>query len=55
MDLAHLRATQTPIKESARREPEAALVTLNAERQTLARGVPVSIDVGNRMSAQALG
>jgi len=53
MDREQLRATQEPLKESYRREPERALVTLRASG-TLGEGVTCSVGTGRALAEAGL-
>jgi uncharacterized OsmC-like protein len=49
MDRAQLRATQQPIKDRYRREPEAALVTLHADGQLDGSEISCSVATGQAL------
>jgi uncharacterized OsmC-like protein len=53
MDRDQLRATQAPLKERYQGEPEAALVTLEADG-TLGEGVSCSVDTGRAIAEAGL-
>jgi len=53
MDREQLQATQAPLKERYREEPEAALVTLEASG-SLGEGVSCSVDTGRALAAAGL-
>jgi uncharacterized OsmC-like protein len=52
MDAETLRATQAPLKERYREEPDAAVITLSA-KGTLDEGVSCSVDTGRKVAAVA--
>ena len=53
MDRDQLRATQEPLKERYREEPEAALITLSADG-TLGEGVSCSVATGRALAEAGL-
>ena len=53
MDRDQLRATQEPLKERYREEPEAALITLTADG-TLGDGVSCKVDTGRALAEAGL-